>query len=483
MRIGKLHLALIAVALIAASCSAEFSFGDNLDDTSADGSRQAVGSLEDVRNAVVRIVAHGSFVELGEGTMYNTAGSGSGFIVDDSGIAVTNNHVVAGAAFLDVFVNGEAEPRNAKVLGVSECSDLAVIDIDGDGFDYLDWSNDPIVAGEKIYAAGFPLGSAEYTLLDGIVSKAKADGESDWASVDRVIEHSADTLPGSSGGPIVTEDGHVVAVNYAGDSAGQSFAIGRDEALSVLDRLKAGEDVTSIGINGQAISQDGISGVFVNSVVSGSPAGNAGIKPGDFVTLIEGIVPATDGTMADYCDVLRSRNATDAISIEVYRPDTDLFYEGVLNSGEKLAAADTPATSPPATEPAAPASPSQEDVYEYLELWPGTCFDDEGIDVDAGYITPVDCNQAHDNEVIAIIQFDPSRPWPGADALQEEADTECAGSVFEDFVGIPYDGSALYVESIPAPRGDWDVGMTYAICIAYDMDWDPITGSVYQSGY
>ncbi|NIA25129.1 MAG: PDZ domain-containing protein [Gammaproteobacteria bacterium] len=482
MRIRKLHLALIAVALVAASCSAEFSIGDNLDDTS-DGSGKAVNSLEGVRSAVVRIIAHGSFVEPGEGTMFNTAGTGSGFIIDKSGIAVTNNHVVAGAAFLDVYVNGEAEPRNAKVLGVSECSDLAVIDIDGDGFDYLVWSEDPIVAGEKIYAAGFPLGSTEYTLLDGIVSKAKADGESDWSSVDHVIEHSADTLPGSSGGPIVTEGGNVIAVNYAGDSAGQAYAIGRDEALSVLDQLKAGEDVTSIGINGQAISQGGMSGVFVNSIVSGSPAGNAGVKPGDIVTLIEGIVPATDGTMADYCDVLRSRNATDAISIEVYRPDTDLFYEGVLNSGEKLAAEDVPATNPPTAAPPATASPSQEDVYEYLELWPGTCFDDEGIDLDAGYITPVDCNQPHDNEVIAIIQFDSSEPWPGSDVLQEEADTECAGSVFEDYVGVTYNSSALYVESIPAPRGDWEMGMAYAICVAYDMDWDPITGSVYQSGY
>ena len=59
---------------------------------------------------------------------------------------------------------------------------------------------------------GFPLGNEEYTLLDGIVSKQDADGESDWASVDSVIEHSADTLPGNSGGPIITEDGQIVAV-------------------------------------------------------------------------------------------------------------------------------------------------------------------------------------------------------------------------------------------------------------------------------
>lgn len=126
---------------------------------------------------------------------------------------MTNNHVVTGAAFLQVYVDGEDQPRNARVLGVSECSDLAVIDVEGDGYPYLDWYEDDIGVGLEIYAAGFPLGNEEYTLLDGIVSKRDADGESDWASVDSVIEHSANTLPGNSGGPIVTADGKIVAVN------------------------------------------------------------------------------------------------------------------------------------------------------------------------------------------------------------------------------------------------------------------------------
>jgi S1-C subfamily serine protease len=96
----------------------------------------AVSDLEGVRAAVVRIVGEGSFVDPEVGDVYNQSGTGSGFIIDPSGLAVTNNHVVTGAAFLRVYVEGEDEPRNAKVLGVSECSDLAVIDIDGDGFPY-----------------------------------------------------------------------------------------------------------------------------------------------------------------------------------------------------------------------------------------------------------------------------------------------------------------------------------------------------------
>ena len=304
--------------------------------STADVASGSVSNLADVQGAVVRIVAEGSFVDPQYGQQYNSAGSGSGFFISPDGIAVTNNHVVTGAAFLQVYVDGEDQPRNAKVLGVSECSDLAVIDVDGGGYPYLDWYDGDLKVGTTIYAAGFPLGVEEYTLLDGIISKADADGESDWSSVDSVIEHSADTLPGNSGGPIVTEDGKVLAINYAGDSVGQSYGIGRDEALKVLPTLMGGEDVTSIGINGLAINDGSISGIWVSSVASGSPADLGGIKAGDVVTLIEGLIPATDGTMADYCDVLRSHDLTDPLGVEVYRPSDNVFMEGTLNTGKVL---------------------------------------------------------------------------------------------------------------------------------------------------
>ena len=92
-----------------------------------------VSSREDVQKAVIRIVSQGSFVDPEFGS-YEGIGSGSGFIIDPSGIAITNNHVVTGAALIKVYFSDDDKPRNAKILGVSECSDLAVIDIDGDGF-------------------------------------------------------------------------------------------------------------------------------------------------------------------------------------------------------------------------------------------------------------------------------------------------------------------------------------------------------------
>ena len=139
------------------------------------GPSGAVTTLEGVKGAVIQIEAKGTFVDPEVGQLDNAAGRGSGFFIDPSGIAVTNNHVVTGSAFLKVWVGGNREDvRNARVLGASECSDLAVIQVLGvEDVPFLDWYTDPIQPGLDVYAAGFPLGDPEYTLRKGIVSKAR----------------------------------------------------------------------------------------------------------------------------------------------------------------------------------------------------------------------------------------------------------------------------------------------------------------------
>jgi serine protease Do len=222
---------------------------------------------------------------------------------------------------------------NAKVLGVSECSDLAVIDIEGDGFPYLSWYPDPAKVGLEVYTAGFPLGDPEFTMTKGIVSKENADGNTSWASVKSVLEHDATINPGNSGGPLVDNNATVVGINYAGNAVNQYFAIDHVAALPVIDQLKTGKDVDSIGINGQAIvSDDGtVSGIWVSSVKSGSPADKTGVKAGDLLYQLENLYLATDGTMKDYCDILRTHNPTDTLQIQVVRWDTQEVLEGQLN--------------------------------------------------------------------------------------------------------------------------------------------------------
>jgi serine protease Do len=296
-----------------------------------------VTTLDAVKDATIQIEAQGTFQDPEVGLVVNGAGRGSGFIIDPSGIAVTNNHVVTGAALLKVWVGGNQDKAyNARVLGASECSDLAVIQLEGDDFPYVKWYEGDPKVGLEVYAAGYPLGDPEYTLTKGIVSKANADGRTSWASIGSVLEHDARINPGNSGGPLVNEDGEVVGINYANNNANQYFAIARSEAEKLLDELKGGSDVNSIGVNGQSVmSEDqSISGIWVSSVKSGSPADKSGVKPGDIILEIEGLVLGTDGTMSDYCQILRSHDASDTLSLRVLRWQSQEILEGQLNGRE-----------------------------------------------------------------------------------------------------------------------------------------------------
>ena len=334
----------------------------------------AIGSVDEVQSATVQIVAQGSFVDPELGEQLNAAGAGSGFIVDPSGIAVTNNHVVTGAASLQVYVGGDSEPRNAQILGTSECSDLAVIDIEGDGFPFMAWHDGEVSTGLDVFAAGFPLGDPEFTLTRGIVSKADAGGETTWASVDAVIEHDATINPGNSGGPLVDEQGRVVGVNYASlAEARQSFAIAGGEAQGLVERMQGGEHVEWLGINGQAvIAEDGgLSGVWVAAVESGSPAAEAGIQGGDIVTKLEGLALATDGTMADYCDILRTQGSDAPLAVQVLRFATNEVLQGTLNEGGRLEVAQSLGDQIGEDEPA-DGGPTSYPEYTYVQDDSGT---------------------------------------------------------------------------------------------------------------
>ncbi|MFP5487953.1 MAG: S1C family serine protease [Acidimicrobiia bacterium] len=293
-----------------------------------------ISSFDQAQPAVVQIVAQGSFRDPEVG-MVTTAGSGSGFIISEDGYAVTNNHVVTGAATLEVFIGGDDTGYNATVVGVSECNDLALIQIDSnDALPYLEWADGDPTVGTEVYAAGFPLGDPEYTLTRGIVAKANAGGDTSWASIDSTIEHDAAIQPGNSGGPLVGADGRVVAVNYSGSSPtnqSQFFAISSPLAQDVVERLRDG-DFESLGINGTAVLDEasGIAGVWVAGTAPGSPASNAGILPGDIVTSMNGLPIGTDGSMKDYCDVLRT-SGDRPITVEVLRFDSQELLRGEIN--------------------------------------------------------------------------------------------------------------------------------------------------------
>lgn len=299
----------------------------------------ATGSVQDVVAATVKISAQGTFVPPLEVDQTSFAGIGTGFIIDESGIMVTNNHVVTGAAIIEVYFDGSTDPVNARLLGVSECSDLAVLDLDGDGYEFLEFreSTDEVNPGLPIFAAGYPLNfdtdffAVDYTLTAGIVSTTQAGGETNWASVDGVIEHDARIRGGNSGGPLVDEQGRVVGINYAGEDTNDlNSAIDASLARPIIEALKSG-DVESLGINGQAIVLEDISGVWVSAIASGSPADRAGILPGDLITEMESLPLATDGTLATYCDIIRSNGSSDPLAVEVVRIGSEEVLTGQIN--------------------------------------------------------------------------------------------------------------------------------------------------------
>ena len=225
---------------------------------------------------MVRIEANGTFAPP-PGTRPEDVGHGSGFLVDPSGLIVTNSHVVTGADTVTVWVGSELTKGTADVLGVSECSDLAVIKLQGRrDLPYLDWYAPPIASGLAIHAGGYPIQSTEAKVIPGAVEGALGPADAARLSVEDTIELQANIPAGSTGGPVVTSEGQVVAVTYPRDDTTKPpFAISRDEARPIVDLLQARRDVTSVGINGYALKSDpksGPAGIWVVAVKPGSVA-------------------------------------------------------------------------------------------------------------------------------------------------------------------------------------------------------------------
>lgn len=345
----------------------------------------AASNIDGVQGATLQIAIEGSVLDPGEGWA-TSAGSGSGFFISSDGYAVTNNHVVTGAGKISVKIGGEDTEYDASVVGVSECNDLALIKVDVDRtVPFLDWFEGDIKPGLEVYAAGFPLGDPEYTLTRGVVSKADANDPilSTLASVDRAIEHDANIQQGNSGGPLVTSEGRVVGINYAGTgdiygTTEQFFSIAAGAAKPVVERLRNGDD-ESLGINASPFLDEasGVSGIWVAGVAPGSPASKANIEPGDVLLTMNGIELGVDAANPDegladaffagYCDVIRSAGDR-PIKIEVLRSETNELLSGEINGDRPLESRGS--ISPTVDERTA--VPEGQDYSDYVSLTDAT---------------------------------------------------------------------------------------------------------------
>src|SRR6266487_4366867 len=221
---------------------------------------------------------------------------GSGVIVTNEGHIITNNHVVTdrqGRPVDQIEVQlSDGRTMKARLVGADEQVDLAVLKIDEPGVKPLKLADsDMVQPGDFVLAIGNPLGFEE-TVTDGIISSKGRPNRSDAFA--GLLQTNAAINPGNSGGPLINIRGEVIGINTAiasttGGSQGLGFAIPSNTVHMALESLlKQGRIIRGyLGIQSRALQPDEsgseTDGVTVAGVVSGSPAAQAGVQPGDVI--------------------------------------------------------------------------------------------------------------------------------------------------------------------------------------------------------
>lgn len=228
---------------------------------------------------------------------------GSGFVVDASGLIVTNNHVIDGADEIRVFFS-DGESLEAKLVGTDPKTDVAVLRVtpeEGTELTAVPWGNsDTAEEGDWVIAIGNPLGLGG-TVTAGIVSARGRDIRS--GPYDDFIQTDASINKGNSGGPLFNVDGEVVGINTAifsqsGGSIGIGFAVPSNLARPVAEQLiEFGRTKRGwLGVRIQSVTEeiaeslglDEPRGALVAGVTDDSPAGDAGITSGDVIVSFNG---------------------------------------------------------------------------------------------------------------------------------------------------------------------------------------------------
>jgi len=235
------------------------------------------------------------FKEFGTPQERKSSALGSGFIIDEKGIVITNNHVIQDAEDIFIKVDGGEEIK-AKVIGADPLSDIAVLQLDTTKkFQSVKFGNsDNARIGDWVMAIGNPFGLGG-TVTSGIISaRNRSIGLSRYEDY---IQTDASINSGNSGGPLFDMNGDVIGINTAilgrGGSIGIGFAIPSNSAKSVIDQLISfGETRRGwLGVRIQDVTKEIADvenlgkprGALVASVAENSPSANAGIVAGDII--------------------------------------------------------------------------------------------------------------------------------------------------------------------------------------------------------
>ncbi|MGH6771652.1 MAG: DegQ family serine endoprotease [Xanthobacteraceae bacterium] len=290
---------------------------------------------------------------------------GSGFIIDSTGIVVTNNHVISEADEITVILNDGSRIK-AELIGKDQKTDIALLRIKTDkplkAVKFGD--SDKLRLGEWVIAIGNPF-SLGGSVSAGIVSARNRDIQS--GPYDNYIQTDAAINRGNSGGPLFNLSGEVVGVNTAiispsGGSIGIGFAVPSKTALTVIDQLKQyGETRRGwLGVRIQAVTDEiaeslGVKpprGALVAGVDEKGPAKPAGIEPGDVIIRFDG---KDIREMRDLPRVVADTPVGKEVAVVVIRKgkeDTKTVKLGRLEDGERQAALTKPGAEPKSPPPA-----------------------------------------------------------------------------------------------------------------------------------
>jgi serine protease Do len=319
----------------------------------SDTNSAVVAAVQRVGPAVVTVVntmprqrIYGWF---GGNSVQQPKGSGSGVIVSPQGYIITNNHVVAGYASLEViFADGSTVP--ADMIGTDSVTDLAVIKVNVSVPAVADLgASDQLQIGEAVIAIGSPLGDFKNTVTYGVISAlGRTLDTDDGTSYEKMIQTDAAINEGNSGGPLVNLAGQVVGINTAivrGNSnssavaEGLGFSIPSQTVSEITSQLVAKGYVERpyLGARWQLISPEIAQfnnlpmqwGVYINAVVSGGTADLAGVRAGDIITRL-GADPIAD--QSGFANLLNHHQVGENITIEVWRDGQTLTLNAVLQA-------------------------------------------------------------------------------------------------------------------------------------------------------
>ena len=272
--------------------------------------------------------------------------SGSGVIISEDGYVITNNHVVQDAETINVVLN-DKRSFVARLVGNDPSSDLAVIKIEADGLEPLQFGNsDEVKIGEWVLAVGNPFNLTS-TVTAGIVS-AKArninilGNKMSNAPIESFIQTDAAVNPGNSGGALVNLKGELVGINTAiasstGSYTGYSFAIPSNIVRKVTSDLiqygmtqKANIGVHFAEMDSKLAEVKGIKsvrGIYIGYVIKDGAADKAGIKDGDIITSIDG---KSVNSNAEFNEVVAQHSPGDVVKVAIERDGKPFYFDVTL---------------------------------------------------------------------------------------------------------------------------------------------------------